>query len=277
MRRLAKPSLTQLTVVLAGLGIIAATVLLGVRSWPSDSLDASTALATSRDAEAEILARGTEDAILYSEIREYVRHGPAAPLVRELRKNDFYVPESSRAQMWSLVGPVGRIATVYSRVTDEEGRLVQETMTEGGEVVTRAPASGAEERWPLDWSVADIAADVGADVRELEEDIATGKSKIVGYGDSGGNKTVIVELLRVEEPEPPEPGVRGYTLPYTLDLNSVERVSREEVDAETFVPYRWWVVAVDGGGEEHVIHQLYMVYYELVEPATVPAELFGDR
>jgi len=266
-----------LTVVLAGLGIIAAGVFLGVRSWPSDTLDAATVLAKSRDAEAEILAQATEGTVLYCEMKEYVRHGPAAPLVKELRKDDFYVPEWSRTEGWSLVGRSGRIMRVYSRVTDEDGRLVQETTTEGNEVVTRAPASGAEERWPLDWSVEDMAADVGAHVRELEEDIGSAETKIVGYGDSGGNKTIIVELLRVEEPPPPEPGVRGYTLPYTLDLDSVERVIREEVDAETFLPYRWWMVAVDAEGEEHLIWDLHMVYYEVVDPATVPAGLFRDR
>jgi hypothetical protein len=275
MRRLAKPSLTQLTVVLAGLGIIVAAVFLGVRSWPSDTLDAATVLAKSDGAEAEILAQATEGTVLYCEMEEYLRQGPAAPLVEERRKNDFYVPEWSRAEMWSLVGPAGRIARVYGRMTDEEDRLVQEVTTDGNEVVTRAPASGAEERWPLDWSVKDMAADVGADVRELQEDVATGEARIVGY--SGGSKTIIVELLRVEEPPPPEPDVRGYTLPYTLDLDSVERVMREEVHAETFLPYRWWMVAVDAAGEEHLVWDLHMVYYKVVDPATAPAQLFGGR
>ena len=277
MWQLAKLSPTRLTVVLAGLGIIVAAVFLGVRSWPSDTLDAATVLARSRDAEAEILAQATEGTVLYSEMKEYVRHGPATPLVKELRKDDFYVPEWSRTEGWSLVGRSGRIMRVYSRVTDEDGWLVQETTTEGNEVVTRAPASGAEERWPLDWSVEDIAGAVGRDVRELGGRIGRGTAKIVGYGGSGGKNTVIVELHRFEEPEPPEPDVEGYTLPYTLDLGSVERVIREEVDAETFVPYRWWMVAVDSAGEEHLVWDLQMVFYEVVDPATAPAELFGHR
>ena len=263
--------------MLAGLGIIDAAVFLGVRSCPSDTLDAATVLARSRDAEAEILAQATEGTVLYSEMKEYVRHGPATPLVKELRKDDFYVPEWSRTEGWSLVGRSGRIMRVYSRVTDEDGWLVQETTTEGNEVVTRAPASGAEERWPLDWSVEDIAGAVGRDVRELGGRIGRGTAKIVGYGGSGGKNTVIVELHRFEEPEPPEPDVEGYTLPYTLDLGSVERVIREEVDAETFVPYRWWMVAVDSAGEEHLVWDLQMVFYEVVDPATAPAELFGHR
>jgi len=277
MWQLAKLSPTRLTVVLAGLGIIVAAVFLGVRSWPSDTLDAATVLARSRDAEAEILAQATEGTVLYSEMKEYVRHGPAAPLVKELRKDDFYVPEWSRTEGWSLVGRSGRIMRVYSRVTDQDDRLVQETTTEGNEVVTRAPASGAEERWPLDWSVEDIAGAVGRDVRELGGRIGRGTAKIVGYGGSGGKNTVIVELHRFEEPEPPEPDVEGYTLPYTLDLGSVERVIREEVDAETFVPYRWWMVAVDSAGEEHLVWDLQMVFYEVVDPATAPAKLFGHR
>ena len=277
MWQLAKLSPTRLAVVLAGLGIIAAAVFLGVRSWPSDTLDAATVLARSRDAEAEILAQATEGTVLYSEMKEYVRHGPATPLVKELRKDDFYVPEWSRTEGWSLVGRSGRIMRVYSRVTDQDGRLVQETTTEGNEVVTRAPASGAEERWPLDWSVEDIAGAVGRDVRELGGRIGRGTAKIVGYGGSGGKNTVIVELHRFEEPEPPEPDVEGYTLPYTLDLGSVERVIREEVDAETFVPYRWWMVAVDSAGEEHLVWDLQMVFYEVVDPATAPAKLFGHR
>ena len=276
MRRLAKPSLTWAVVVLLLVGVVGAAAF-AVRSWPSDTLDAATVLARSRDAEAEILAQATEGTVLYSEMKEYVRHGPAAPLVKELRKDDFYVPEWSRTEGWSLVGRSGRIMRVYSRVTDQDDRLVQETTTEGNEVVTRAPASGAEERWPLDWSVEDIAGAVGRDVRELGGRIGRGTAKIVGYGGSGGKNTVIVELHRFEEPEPPEPDVEGYTLPYTLDLGSVERVIREEVDAETFVPYRWWMVAVDSAGEEHLVWDLQMVFYEVVDPATAPAKLFGHR
>lgn len=277
MRQLAKLSLTQLTVVLAGSGIIVAAVFLGVRSWPSDTLNAATVLASSRDAQAEILAQATEGTVLYCEMEEYLRQGPAAPLVEERRKNDFYVPEWSRAEMWSLVGPAGRIVRVYSRVSDAQSRLVQETATEGREVVTRDAASGAEERSPLDWSVKDIAADVGADVRELQEDVATGEARIIGYGGSGGSKTIIVELLRVEEPEAAGPDVTGYTLPYTVDLEPVERVIRQEVDAETFVPCRWWMVAVDSAGGEHLVWDLHMVYYKVVDPATAPAQLFGGR
>ncbi|MGQ9572318.1 MAG: hypothetical protein ACUVV3_03910 [Dehalococcoidia bacterium] len=145
-----------------------------------------------------------------------------------------------------------------------------EVTTEGNEVVTRAPASGAEQRQPMDWSVEDVAGTVGADVRQLEESIGAGAAKVVGYGGSGGKKTIILELLRVEEPEPPEPDVKGYTLPYTLDLNSVERVIREEVGAETFMPYRWWMVAVDAGGEEHLIWDVRTLVYEVLEPAAVP-------
>jgi hypothetical protein len=277
MRHLAKLGPARLAVVLAALGIIAAAVFLGVHSWPSDPLDAATVLARSDGAEAEILARATEGTVLYCETEEYLRQGPAAPLVQELRKNDFYVPESVRTELWSQVGPSGRIARVYGRMTDENGRLVQELTTEGNEGVTRAAASGAEERWPLDWSVEDMTADVAGHARQLEQEMGADAVRIVGYGDRDGNKTVILELNRVEEPEPPEPDVRGYTLPYTLDLDSVERVMREEVDAGTFFPYRWWMVAVDGAGQEHLIWDIRTVVYEVLDPGAVPPELFGGR
>jgi hypothetical protein len=256
---------------------MAAAVSLGLRSWPSDTLDAATVLAKSAGAEAEILTKATEGTVLHYGTQEYLRQGPAAPLVQELRKNDFYVPESVRTEGWSEVGPSGRIARVYGRMTDENGRLVQELTTEGNEAVTRAAASGAEERWPLDWSVEDMTADVAGHARELEQEMGSDAARIVGYGDRDGNKTVILELHRVEEPGPPEPDVSGYTLPYTLDLDSVERVQRIEVDGETFLPYRWWMVAVDAGGQEHLIWDIQTVVYEVLEPGAVPPEVFGDR
>jgi hypothetical protein len=277
MRRLAKPSLTWVTALIVLLGVIGVAVAFAVRDWPSGTLDAATVLAKSQAAEAEILAKATEGTVLHYGTEEYLRQGPAAPLVQELRKNDFYVPESVRTEGWSEVGPSGRIARVYGRMTDENGRLVQEVTTEGNEAVTRAAASGAEERWPLDWSVEDMTADVAGHARQLEQEMGADAVRIVGYGDRDGNKTVILELNRVEEPEPPEPDVRGYTLPYTLDLDSVERVMREEVDAGTFFPYRWWMVAVDSAGQEHLVWDIQTVVYEVLEPGAVPPEVFGGR
>jgi hypothetical protein len=264
-------------VLVAALAIIAGAAFLVVGGWPSDALDAATVLAKSQGADAGILAKATEGTVLHYRTEEYLRQGPAAPLVQELRKNDFYVPESVRTESWSQVGPSGRIARVYGRMTDENGRLVQELTTEGNEVVTRAAASGAEERWPLDWSVEDMTADVAGHARQLEQEMGGDAARIVGYGDRDGNKTVILELNRVEEPDPPEPGVSGCTLPYTLDLDSVERVMREEVDAGTFLPYRWWMVAVDAAGQEHLIWDIQTVVYEVLEPGAVPPEVFGGR
>jgi hypothetical protein len=263
-----------LVVVLVGLGVIAAAVFLGVRSWPSDTLDAATVLARSGDAEANLLARATEGKVLHFAAAYYIRHGPADPLVREM-SGDSYVPESIRTELWSQVGPSGRIATVYSRVTDEDGRLVQEVTTQGNEIVNRTAASGAEERWPLDWSVKDIARRVGAGAREIEEEIGGGTGKIAGYSESGEQKSIIVELRREREPPPPEEGVRGYSLPYTLDLASVERVQRIQVDAETFMPFREWWVAVDAAGNEHPIEESVILANEILEPADVPPDVFG--
>jgi len=274
MPQLVKLSPTRLAVVVAGLGIIAAAVFLGLRSWPSDTLDAATVLAKSDEAEAGILTKATKGTVLHYETKEYLRQGPAASLVQELRKNDFYVPESFRTEGWSQVGTAGRIARVYGRMTDGDGRLVQEVTTEGSEIVSRAAVSGAEERSQLDWSVEDVAANVTAHVRELEAEMDSDAASIVGNGDRDGKKTVILELQRVEEPAPPGPDVKGYTLPYTLDLDSVERVTREEVDAATFLPYHWWVVAVDSAGEEHLIWDIQTVVYEVLEADAVPPEVF---
>jgi hypothetical protein len=281
MRRLAKLSLTRLVLLVAALGVIAVAAFLGMRSWSSDSLDAATVLARSRDAEAEILAQATEGKVLHYQMKEYLRQGPAAPLVQEMRKDDFYVPESTLTEMWSQVGPSGRIARVYGRMTDEEGRMVQEVTTEGNEVVTRAPASGAEERWPLDWSVEDVAHGIAAEARKLRESIDTDRAKIVGYGNIGGKKTIILELRRWPEPEaePTDADVHtgGYALPYTLDLASVKRVERTGIDADTFVPCRWWMVAVDSAGQEQILWDVQTVVYEVLDPAAVPAEVFGGR
>jgi hypothetical protein len=52
---------------------------------------------------------------------------------------------------------------------------------------------------------------------------------------------------------------------------------REEVDAGTFLPYRWWMVAVDAAGQEHLIWDIQTVVYEVLEPAAVPPEVFGGR
>jgi hypothetical protein len=179
MRQLAKLSPTRLAVVLAGLSIIAAAVFLGVHSWPSDTLDAATVLAKSRDAEAKLLAEATEGKAIHLVDMIYRRHGPAAARIRAM-SDEWYLPESYRGEVWVEVGAGGKISKVYGAVTDEGGGTLQEIWTVGDQIVTRDVAGGVERRSPLDLSVKDIADSVELGVRRTEEQIARGAATIVG-------------------------------------------------------------------------------------------------
>jgi len=277
--RKAGPVLTAPRVLLIAVAFLAlaGVSLLAVFAWPSETLDASSVLAKSQDAKAQIAAQATEGQVLHYKTKEYLRQGPIASLVQEMRRDDFYVPESVSREMWSLVGPSGKIARMYGRMTDDAGNVVQEVTTEGNEVVSRAPASGAEERSSFpNRSVKDVARDAGAEAQRVEENVASGTAKVVGYGDAGGRKTIVLELGRQPEPQPEEPlpgmTTGGYSLPYTLDLAPVERIERMEVDAESFLPYRWWMVAVDADGDEYLISEVVTVAYDVLDATAVPAE-----
>jgi hypothetical protein len=270
-RTTTRPSVLLLAVPLLALGV----ALMALNARPSDTLDASSVLAKSRDGKAQVAAQATEGKVLHYLMKEYLRQGPAAPIVQEMKKDDFYVPESVSTEAWFLVGPSGRIVRMYGRRTDDAGNVVQEVTTEGKEVVSRAPASGAEERTPLpDRSVQDIANDMGAEAQRLEENVAGDAAKVVGYGDVGGKKTIVLEVGRESEPQPEEPVAGatsgGYSLPFTLDLGAVQRIERLEVDAESFLPYRWWMVAVDAAGDEHLISEVVTVAYDVLDAAAAP-------
>jgi hypothetical protein len=274
-RVLARRTMLLLALVSLALGI----ALLALNVWPSDTLDASSVLAKSRNAKAEIAAQATEGQVLHYLTKEYLRQGPVAPIVQEMEKGGFYVPESVSTEVWFLVGPSGKIVRMCGRRVDDAGNVVQEVTTEGNDVVARAPASGAEERTPLpDRSAQDIANDMGAEAQRLEKTVASGAAKILGYGSLGGKKTIVLELGREREPQAEKLAAGtttgGYSLPYTLDLAAVQRVERMEVDAESFLTYRWWMVALDGAGNENLISEVVTAAYDVLDASAAPATLF---
>ena len=274
--------LTRPKVLLLALAVVAvaAAAVLALRSWPSNTQDAASVLSKSREAEAKILDEATEGKVFHYATREFRRHGPADPLIRKM-SDEWYLPESCHHDLWTQVGPAGKITRVHSLVTDDQGNLLQEATEEGETVVMRDVASGAEERLPLSTTVESIARGVGEGVRDLEEKMDSGAVKIVGRGNVDGKKTIVVEWP--PEPEPPVPGPApgtygsGYSLPYTEDLASIERIRRLEIDAETYLPLHSWSVAVDAEGNEHLIEEWAVVANEIVEPAAVPAWVFEER
>ena len=270
-----RPKLLLLTVTL--LALVGLT-LLAVFAWPSDTLDASSVLAKSQDAKAQIAAQAREGQLLHYKTKEYLRQGPIAPLVQEMQKDDFYTPESASREMWFLVGPSGKIVRMYGLMTDDAGNVVQKVTTEGSEVVSRSLLSDAEEHNALpDRSVQDMARDLGAQAERYEEAASSGAAKVVGHGDVGGKRTTILELDRKPAPKAAEESVaagtdESYSLPYIDDLGAVEQIERIEVDAGTFLTYRWWMVAVDAAGEEQLISEVATVAYDVLEASAVPAE-----
>ena len=282
MRRLAKPSLTWAVVVLLLVGVVGAAAF-AVRSWPTDTLDAATVLARSRDAEAKILAEATEGKAIHLVDTIYRRHGPAAAQIRAMI-DEWYLPESYEGEVWVQIGSGGKISEVYGAVTDEEGTIYQQIRTVGDEVVTQDLAGGVEHRTPLGLSVEDIARSVGMGVRRTEEQIDSGAATIVGQGEITGRETVILEMSRRSEVPAPqaESGGQGfsfgYSIPYTADLNAVERVKRLEVDRETFFyPSRWSVLVVDAAGREHLVEERTTVTFEILDRTDVPRGVFSDR
>jgi len=279
MLLLTRPKVLLLLLALGAVALAAAAVL-ALRSWPSDTQDAASVLSRSREAEQRILDEATEGKVFYYATREFRRHGPGDPLIRKM-SDEWYTPEWSRHDLWTQVGPAGKITRVHSLVTDDQGNLIQEATEEGETVVMRDIASGAEERLPLSTTVESIARNVGEGVRDLEEEMDSGAVTIIGHGNVDGKKTMVLEWP--PEPEPPVPGPApgtfgsGYSLPYTEDLASIQRIRRLEIDAETFLPLHSWSVAVDAEGNEHLIEEWVSVANEILDPAAVPAWVFEER
>jgi len=275
------PSWRTAMVIVFGVLGLAAAVSFAVRSWPSDTLDAATVLARSRDAEARILTEATEGKVFHLVDSVYRRHGPAAARIRAMSE-DWYLPESYRQELWVEVGRGGKISRVCGSVADEEGTVYQEIRAMGDEVVTRDVATGAEERWPLQLSVEDVARAAKMSVQTIEEEIASGSATIVGHGSVDGSRTIILEVsrrpeIRAAQPESEGEGYSiGYSLPYTADLDAVERVKRTEIDSGTFLPFRWSVVVIDAAGKEHLVEEKQRVAFEIVERAEVPPGVFSD-
>jgi len=276
------PSWRTAMVIVFGVLGLAAAVSFAVRSWPSDTLDVATVIARSQEAEAIMLAEATEGKAIHLVDTVYRRHGPAAARIRAM-SDDWYLPESYQGEVWIEIGGGGKISRVYGSVADEEGTIYQEIRSAGDEVVTRDVATGAEHRTPLDMSVKDMADSVRRGAQAMEERLAEGSATIVGYGDIAGRKTIILELSQRPEIPPAQPGSEGqeystgYSIPYTLDLNGVERVERTEVDSETFsFPSRWSVVVIDADGREHLVEERTMVTFEIVDAGEVPVGVFSD-
>jgi len=240
------PSWRTAMVIVFGVLGLAAAVSFAVRSWPSGTLDAATVLAKSQEAEARILAEATEGKVFH------------------------------------LVDTVYKISRARGFVRDDEGSILQEIRTAGDEVVTRDVATGTEERWPLQLSVGDVAHAAKMSVQTIEEEIASGSANIVSHGSVDGSRTIILEVsrqpeIRAAQPESEGEGYSiGYSLPYTADLDAVERVKRTEIDSGTFLPFRWSVVVIDAAGKEHLVEEKQRVAFEIVERAEVPPGLFSD-
>lgn len=266
-------------IVLAVLGV-AAAVTFAVRSWPSGTLDAATVLAKSQEAEARILAEATEGKVFHLVDTVYRRHGPAAARIRAMSE-DWYLPESYRQELWVEVGRGGKISRARGFVRDDEGSILQEIRTAGDEVVTRDVATGTEERWPLQLSVEDVAHAAKMSVQTIEEEIASGSANIVSHGSVDGSRTIILEVsrqpeIRAAQPESEGEGYSiGYSLPYTADLDAVERVKRTEIDSGTFLPFRWSVVVIDAAGNEYLVEEKERVAFEILERAEVSPGVFS--
>jgi len=265
-----KKVLLLLTLLLAA---AVAAVVLGVRNWPSDGLDAETVLAQAkaeeRAGEEEVLAQLTEGKALHQVHARYDRHGPAAEVIREIA-TEWYLPERIVNETWEEVGPGGMLTRVRGWAKDENGVVLQDIYTVGGEVVTKDVASGAEERRPLRWSVEDLKAAIQRDRQFLDEAMLRGDAVI-----SSRNAEVIVidqELAPLPQPAAySDSRGGGYSIPYTHDIQASRWMKRTEVDAKTSRFLRSSTVLVDASGQERVVQEWQPIVFEVVDANQIPA------
>ena len=245
-----------------------AAVVLGVRNWPSEGLDAETVLAQAQAQEDGVLAQLTEGKALHQVDVVYRRYGPAAGLIREMT-TEWYLPERYAHELWLEIGSAGVVTQARGWVRDEHGVLLQDISTVGAEVVTKDVASGAETRLPLSLSVEDIKANLQGARRSLDEAVLRGDAAIT----ERSPRLVLEQQLPPPTPAPTAaPGSlsRGYSIPYLEDISTSGWISRTEVDPNTFAVSRSSIVVVDTAGQEHVVEEWQTMVFEIVDGGQVP-------
>jgi hypothetical protein len=252
-----------------GLAVIAAAVVLGVRNWPSDGMDAETVLAQAQAQEDGVLAQLTEGKALHQVDARYDRHGPAAEIIKEIA-TEWYLPERIVNETWEEIGPGGMITRVRGWAKDESGVVLQDIYTVGAEVVTKDVASGAEERRPLRWSVEDLKAAIQRDRQFLDEAMLRGDAVI----SSRNAEVIVIDRELPPLPQPPaysDSRGHGYSIPVTYDIQASRWISRIEVDAKTSRFLRTSTVLVDASGQETVAQEWQPIVFEVVDAKQIPA------
>ncbi|HET9476117.1 MAG TPA: hypothetical protein VFP63_01375 [Dehalococcoidia bacterium] len=253
-----------------GLVSVAIVVSVALQIWPSDGLTTTDALARSQVAEDEVLAQLTEGKVLHQKVLSYTRQGDAAATVRT-RSTEWYLPERYISELWLEAGPNGQIAHVRGQVKGASGEVLQDITTVGAEVVTRDLESGAEARTPLEGLlVAEAVGRAAALKATMQAEVAAGKAAIASEGLLDGRRTMKIDQ-QLEVPRPIEG--EGYALPYVEDIPGIRELRRRtDVDAQTFMPLRWSIIAVDTQDVEYVIEEFHRVAFEVIERSQVPVE-----
>jgi hypothetical protein len=243
-------------------------VVLGVRNWSSGGLDAETVLAQAQAQEDGVLVQLTEGKALHQVNVIYRRHGPAAELIRDMA-TEWYLPEQVVQEVWFEVGSGGAVTQLRGWIKDENGVLLQDISTVGGEVVTKDEASGAEMRLPLRGSVEEIKANIQKGRQLRDEAILHGQAVI----SSQSARSIVIDRELTPEEIPAVASAsdsRGYSIPYTQDIQASRWISRTEVDTKTSRSLRWSIVLVDRAGQEWVVED-WQTVLEVVDAGEVPA------
>lgn len=255
-----------LTLIIA---VAVVAVVLGVRNWPSDGLDAETVLAQAKAQEDGVLAQLHEGKALHQVDAVYRRYGPAAELIKQMT-TEWYLPERYVHEVWFEVGEEGKITQVWGSVKDENGKQLQEIRTVGRQVVTKDVASGAETRLALSLSTNDIKENLQKARESLDGAVLRGDAII----------TRRAPVLTIEqELSVPKSGSsstadslsQGYSIPFVEDIEASRWISRMEVDPATFAISSSSSILLDTAGEEHVVEQWQRMAFEIVDAEQVPS------
>lgn len=159
--------------------------------------------------------RVPEGKTLYLRTEVYIRYGPKAADVLD-RNGNF--PESTVSELWSQIGPDQTQIRYFGRATDaSSGEVLQETSFEPELAFTKDSRTRAvlSSRVPSGPSKLNAAAERSVLFRSLLQD---GLMTVLAQSAS----QIVFELREDIEPVVDS---SGYSLPYIVDLNAVERVT----------------------------------------------------
>ncbi len=230
------------TLPLVGIGVLVLGVVLALSVANVLIRDSSSSVASAQEflaINSPELSDFREGDIYHTSVRAFVRFGPKAAVIQQ--SDSGYATEHHVRDVWLEIGPNQTIVRSYYRDSDDQGIPYQEAILTAERNLVVDLRSG---KTLIDEPGAILPIMPPADVAsELSDALAVGAVRVIELSD---------ESLTVESRDSvsvPEISDDGYTVPYYVDLDPKEYVSRITVGDDGSILARYDFIVTAGGDE----------------------------